>query len=109
VRYTPGPWEVENLTKAAHESWFNIFESHGFVVAEAIRDRATARLIAAAPELLAALKDLHADCVEYARINNLHNSDGSPATHHSMRRAAAIIRKAESPLSDTLDREGRKG
>lgn len=46
-------------------------------------------------EMLAALKDLHADCVEYARINNLHNSDGSPATHHSMRRAAAAVAKAE--------------
>ena len=54
--YMPGPWEVENMTRVADESWFNILESHGFTVAEAVRDRATARMIAAAPDMLAALK-----------------------------------------------------
>jgi len=57
------------------------------------------RLIAAAPELLAALQDLHADCVEYARINNLHNDDGKPGSNHAMRRAAAIIAKATQPVA----------
>jgi hypothetical protein len=93
--YTPGPWKIENLTKLAKQSWFDIFDSRGSVIAEAVRDKATARVVAAAPDMLGALKDLHADCVEYARINNLHNSDGSPATHHAMRRAAAAIAKAE--------------
>jgi hypothetical protein len=52
-------------------------------------------LIKAAPELLAALKDLADDCDEYVRINNLHNKDGGPATNHAMRRARAAIAKAE--------------
>lgn len=46
-------------------------------------------------ELLEALRDLLADCEEYARINNLHNKDGSPASNHAMRRAAAAIARAE--------------
>ena len=41
--------------------------------------------------LRAALLDLVSDCEEYARINNLHNSDGSPATNHAMRRARAAL------------------
>ena len=57
-QHTPGPWEVENLTKLAEQSWFNIMDDRGFVVAEAIKDRATACLIAAAPDMLAALKEL---------------------------------------------------
>jgi hypothetical protein len=41
--------------------------------------------------LRAALLELVSDCEEYARINNLHNSDGSPATNHAMRRARAAL------------------
>lgn len=53
-----------------------------------------AALIAAAPELLAALKALHDDIAEYARINNLGRFD-----NHVMRQARAAIAKAEEPVS----------
>lgn len=56
-QHTPGPWTVENLTEQAGQSWFNV-ASDGSAVAEAISDSATARLIAAAPDMLAALQEL---------------------------------------------------
>lgn len=51
-------------------------------------------------ELIEALKSLHDDCVEYARINNLHNEDGSPATNHSILRASALLEKLGVEHSD---------
>jgi hypothetical protein len=45
-------------------------------------------------ELIDALQDLHDDCVEYCRINNLHNNDGGPGTNHAMRRARAALSRA---------------
>lgn len=113
--HTPGPWHFvpENtglmfdhgygILYGEPDSWGwekNLYVSVGCsvrVARELGEDtaEANARLIAAAPDLLGALKDLLSDCEEYARINNLHNSDGSPATHHSMRRAADVIAKAE--------------
>lgn len=47
-------------------------------------------------ELLAALKELYEDCVEYCRINNLFNNDGGPATNHAMRRAKAALDNQDS-------------
>lgn len=41
--HAPGPWQVENLTKQAKESWFNIMDGQGFAIAEAVKDKATAR------------------------------------------------------------------
>lgn len=59
-----------------------------------VRD-ANARLIAAAPDLLEALKGLHDDVVEYVTLNKLHDADGSPAiNNHWMQRARAAIAKA---------------
>lgn len=41
--------------------------------------------------LRGALQDLYDDVTEYVRINNLHNSDGSLATTHALRRARAAL------------------
>jgi chromosome segregation ATPase len=38
-----------------------------------------------------ALRSLYDDCVEYARINHLHNSDGTPGSNHAMRQARAAL------------------
>jgi len=55
VVHTPGPWEVRE-----HEGLFAIAHPTGWVLEsnEEQQDRADARLIAAAPDLLAALNDL---------------------------------------------------
>jgi hypothetical protein len=57
------------------------------------------RLRSVNADLLEALEDLHGDCVEYARINNLFDERGRPATNHAMRRAAEAIAfaKGEKP------------
>ncbi len=47
--------------------------------------------------LRSALKNLHDWYVEYAHINNLFNSDGSPATFHELLEARKLLyRKDES-------------
>jgi hypothetical protein len=54
-------------------------------------DWANARLIAAAPELLAALKALYEETADYIRINYL----GDVHHNHSMQMARDAIAKAE--------------
>lgn len=99
MTHTPGPWSFQpgdsvvyisaDRQPVAHTDTKPYYQRHDE------QDIANARLMASAPELLAALKDLLSDCEEYARINNLHNADGSPATHHAMRRARSVINQAE--------------
>lgn len=68
AQFTPGPWGIESETRSASGSELVVTEANGgFSVAEAAHDgagfsysmaRANARLIAAAPDLLAALESL---------------------------------------------------
>jgi hypothetical protein len=46
-----------------------------------------------AVRLREALTDLVQECEEYARINHLHNDDGSPATTGAMKHAYAALAK----------------
>lgn len=94
---TPGPWQA--LPPQGRARLHGIFDADGGCLAECFGQKAAAnaRLLAAAPEMLDALRSLLADCIEYAAINNLHNSDGTPATHHAMRQAHEAIRKAMEP------------
>lgn len=95
--------EAEAVIRAAEAvCWFDWSENDTDAAAaiERLRsalapDTANARLTAAAPELLEALKDILANNEEYARINNLFDDKGKPATTHSMKLAAAAIAKAE--------------
>lgn len=52
--HTPGPWRVEKFNDT--KSW-SIYANGGTHSLASIRDAANARLIAAAPELLQALRD----------------------------------------------------
>jgi hypothetical protein len=95
--YTPGPWRTSKPQELFGGVWADRIEiadvaSNSLPTEE---QRANARLIAAAPDMLAALKAMHDHAVEYARINNLFNSDGSPATFHELLQARAAIAKAE--------------
>lgn len=55
-----------------------------------IQRESDADIIAAAPVLLAALKMLHDDVADYARVNNLGGFD-----NHAMKAARAAIAEAE--------------
>ena len=57
--------------------------------------RANALMMAAAPDLFDALTSLLQDVEEYARINNLRDPEGGPASNHAMRQARAALSKAK--------------
>ena len=86
-KHTPGPWEMRGLT---------IFEpgkvalSIASITQHEPNARANARLIAAAPDILEALKGLLADIQDYQRINNLGGDD-----NHWQAMARAAIAKTE--------------
>lgn len=63
--HTPGPWEAERVDQGVGARWFNIRGGRGRLLAIEIASAANARLIAAAPEMLAMLKD--AVCYACAR------------------------------------------
>lgn len=71
--HKPGPWHIAD---------------DGFCYeADAFENQ---HLVAAAPDLLAALERLHDDTADYVRINNL----GDPYQNQNMRDARAAIAKA---------------
>lgn len=104
AKHTPGPWKYIDATKVAgmqfapacviqsgdkniaRFSWND--NSPWFPTKE--ESQANARLIAAAPELLEALKGLLADIEDYQRVNNL----GGENNHWQVISRAAIA-KAE--------------
>lgn len=97
--HTPGPWVVWT----ANEEIGSVTTADGMIaIAQAQQTRrifkesdhderrANARLIAAAPDLLAALQRLHDDTADYVRINNL----GDPYQNKNMRDARDALVKA---------------
>ena len=58
TQHTPGPWELRQSTR--HGYWFIDYEQggEGHTLTKLDCDEANARLISAAPDLLAALRDL---------------------------------------------------
>lgn len=95
--HTPGPWAV-NYSPADGFSVWHDPRQHGdmkrgaVIIAADLRAKpeteANARLIAAAPDLLAALRDL----LEWGRDNTSPRDDNSP--HNLLIAAAAAIAKA---------------
>ena len=82
-RHTPGPWHSNDGTLIVAS-----YKGVAWLVAE-VTDERDANIIAAAPDLLEALEDLHNDIDEYQRINNLDGYD-----NHCMRRAREVMKKA---------------
>ncbi len=104
-KHTPGPWHVD--PKAAEESFFedvSILRHDGLAVAVAVHNgdiippepEANARLIAAAPDLLEALKPF-AECCDSIGREIPDSKDTSSWTFQAgdFRRARAAIAKAE--------------
>lgn len=89
---TPGPWEWDPQSFAvdAPESEFEVYTwADGMIrmVAPRVRGSANARLIAAAPDLLAACQDL-SDAYDFVQ------SAGDDALNDAVLRARAAIAKA---------------
>lgn len=87
------PWRTGSPASNA------VFDDNGYCIAIAEgaettidEDIAHARLIAAAPDLYAALKLLHDNCVEYSRINNL-----NAGNNQDLRIARAALAKVQAP------------
>lgn len=97
MAHTPGPWD-----------WFGVelLSTAGFVLGTKRDGRPNsedASLIAAAPDLLAALKAMVVEYCDYTIINNL----GDPETQHNIKLARAAIAKAEGAHVAALEAKER--
>jgi hypothetical protein len=118
--HTPGPWEVDLDNREddeAGECIAIVKEGHGYIAGihilptadeyETIKftdeDRANARLIAAAPDLLAALKELLARAD--SRFNYSHYDSGLQAAFIEAKQAVAMCEPA-STSSEAKKAEG---
>ena len=88
-KHTNGPWHVGQSYGSIIYIEPSVACVTGHKYSQAEID-ANARLIAAAPDLLEALENLHANIAEYARINNLGGFD-----NQDMQQARAAIAKAK--------------
>lgn len=95
AEHTPGPWAVESPKPARYPAYRIVGRTERYVAEIAIMAHnpasADARLIAAAPELLAALELLHDNLAEYQRINHIGGYD-----NHDMKMARAAIARVRS-------------
>jgi len=56
MEHTPGPWKAHRLPKNGHAEWEIRWSDDGECVAEVVYTEADAKLMAAGPEMLDALK-----------------------------------------------------
>lgn len=97
-RHTPAPWTHYDDSAPSRYHPQHKIQSRGKSIAtvyctrgDEATDAANARLIAAAPDLLLALKAMTEEWVDYMTINHL----GDPWAKHNMKLARAAIAKAE--------------
>ena len=106
IKHTPGPWRIDD----GDEGVFGIFDSNGQAIAYLSEnpykggglpgwdvDQANARLIAAAPELLAALKTLPLEAFdkEMDACDAAEFVDNANDFFEAMQKARSAIAKAE--------------
>jgi hypothetical protein len=95
ISHTPGPWSHERVLRSGpHDAPFLCLFAHGEVLGRAYKPdadgqsaEANARLMAAAPDLLAALKLL-------TKAANKHPDDCTPNLAKALEAARAAIAKA---------------
>lgn len=95
-KHTPGPWKCGQ--ESVDPEWWIVTIEGGLIVANVnahFCQEANARLIAAAPDMLAVLKQVVAQIEDYERVNNLAPSPGRQHCWDSVARAHEIIAKAE--------------
>lgn len=103
MQHTPGPWKIGPRIHA--EMFASIFGADGQLIVNLgdggngiERQTANARLIAAAPELLEALKGITKMCNELAVLGYVHKDSGKPiewSPDGVIGQAQAAITKAE--------------
>ncbi len=96
VKHTPGPWRAFE-TRVCFANMAGGFDIRNCPDAEA-----NARLIAAAPELLEALKEVTSD---YAGRFDLDDPSTNPGIKSSIKQAHAAIAKAEGLNIETGDQQ----
>jgi len=96
-QHTHGPWtvsyetDITGIENDPDNDCFGIVDvAHVYLREVPGRHEANARLIAAAPDLLAALVVLVEEKVDYMRLNNL----GDPEREYATKQARAAIAKA---------------
>ena len=94
TKFTPGPWYADGDDPAELIVWSSpenricfLAHSAGF---NSDGDFANANLVAAAPEMYAALEALVIETVDYMQINNL----GDPEQKHNIKLARKALSKA---------------
>jgi hypothetical protein len=96
AKHTSGPWSVDGGEEVRGERFVRVTARGGYVVARTKRNgiddaaEANARLIAAAPELLEALKRMSA-----VALDLIERSGGAETEEPEFQRARAAIAKAE--------------
>ena len=88
-KHTPGPWKAGSRSVTAPETEDRLALDVRLYGGNSGDHRANARLIAAAPDLLLALRMLHAETADYIRLNNLGGMD-----NQCMQLARAALAKA---------------
>lgn len=100
-QYTPGPWIRSGRDEPVWPADQSIGSPSENSIVATVRFQedgthiANAHLIAAAPDMLAALKALVSDILEYERVNNLAPNPGKQDCWQSVTHAKAAIAKAE--------------
>ena len=89
MKHTPGPWIASSQRVTAPETENRLPLDIRLYGGNQKDHKANARLIAAAPDLLEALKMLYDDTADYIKLNNLTGMD-----NHAMKAARAAIAKA---------------
>lgn len=88
------PWTTRRDDSGGELGLWSVIDSAGAIVFFGLEED-RARLIAATPDLLDALKSLVGDVEEYERINNLAPNPGRKRCWISVDQAHAAIAKAE--------------
>ncbi len=102
LSHTPGPWHCGTLRETGINAGIDVDADNNSNLAlvhhepldrDSGETKANARLIAAAPDLLAALEGLLADIAEYQTINKL----GGEKNHWQVQARAAIAKATGQP------------
>lgn len=102
AKHTPGPWKAVNAgnhwNNPAIENWIITYGPDGEQIVDHVYEKQDAMLIASAPALLAALKELQGQLSRYGDWDDgcfYLNGRATPELENGMRLATAALSAAE--------------